>query len=223
MNGTTLIQSQTINVIRLSGRTLVVTRSLWLAICVTATLAFLVALPFRWAQLTHPSPTNLSHLNALGIAPTFYAAYMIFWEILIAAPYAIVGSIIFKRCGDERIALLTSLFLVVFGVGSGTFTPTILALLGIHPALDFLQQSFGALSWITFAWFFYLFPTGRFVPGWTRWLALLWTSHLHGMELPARFSVESAQLAIRVVLVGRWFLLGIMAFQPGLSLSASFK
>jgi signal transduction histidine kinase len=175
MNSLPLTHNPSLNVIRLSGRALAVARSLWLIVCVTATLAFLFALPFRWIQLTHPSPTNLSNLNALGITPTFYAAYMIFWEILIAAPYAIVGFIIFKRCGDERIALLTSLFLVVFGVGSGTFTPTILALLGIHPALDFLQQSFGALSWITFAWFFYLFPTGRFVPGWTRWLALLWT------------------------------------------------
>lgn len=174
MNSLPLAHPST-NVIRLSGRTLVVARSVWLVICVTATLAFLIALPFRWIQLTHPSPTNLSNLIALGIAPTFFAAYSIFWEIVIAAPFAVVGFIIFKRCGDERIALLTSLFLVVFGVGSATFTPTILALLGIHPALDFLQQSFGALSWITFAWFFYLFPTGRFVPSWTRWLALIWT------------------------------------------------
>ncbi|MEW6086084.1 MAG: GAF domain-containing sensor histidine kinase [Chloroflexota bacterium] len=175
MNSLLLTRNPSTNVIRLSGRTLVVARSLWLIVCVTATLAFLVALPFRWIQLTHPSPTNLSNLISLGIAPTFFAAYMIFWEIVIAAPFAVVGFIIFKRCGDERIALLTSLFLVVFGVGSGTFTPTIQSLLGIHPALDFLQQSFGALSWITFAWFFYLFPTGHFVPGWTRWLALIWT------------------------------------------------
>ena len=174
MNSLPLAHTST-NVIRLSGRALAVARSLWLVVCVTATLAFLVALPFRWTQLTHPSPTNLSNLNALGIAPTFYAAYMIFWEIVIAAPFAIVGFIIFKRCGDERIALLTSLFLVVFGVGSGTITPTIRALLGMHPALDLLQHSFEFIAWMTFALCFYLFPSGRFVPGWTRWLALLWT------------------------------------------------
>ncbi|MBI5824525.1 MAG: sensor histidine kinase [Chloroflexi bacterium] len=175
MNGSTLTHSPSVNVIRLSGRALTVARSLWLVVCVTATFTFLVALPFRWIQLTHPSPTNLSNLNALGIAPTFFAAYTMFWEIVIAAPFAIVGFIIFKRCGDERIALLTSLFLVVFGVGSGTITPTIGALVGTHPSFDFLHKSFGALSWITFALFFYLFPTGRFVPGWMRWLALIWT------------------------------------------------
>lgn len=175
MNTLSLAQNPSTNVIRLSGRALALARSVWLVICVTATLTFLVALPFRWIQLTNPSPTNLSNLIVLGIAPTFFAAYSILWEIVIAAPFAVVGFIIFKRSGDERIALLTSLFLVVFGVGSGTITPTMGALVGKHPALDFMYQSFGAISWITFAWFFYLFPTGRFVPGWTRWLALAWT------------------------------------------------
>ncbi len=160
---------------RLSGRTLAITRMLWLTACLTATILFFVAIPYRWAQLTHPSPTNLANLNALGITPMTFAAYAIFWEIVIAAPCAIVGFIIFWRRGDERIALLTSLFLVVFGVGSGTITPTITALLGKHPALDLLQYSFAAISWITFALFFYLFPNGSFVPSWTRWLALLWT------------------------------------------------
>ncbi|MCC6297946.1 MAG: hypothetical protein IT314_01520 [Anaerolineales bacterium] len=175
MNSLPLTQNQSTNVIRLSGRALALARSVWLVVCVTAALTFLFALPFRWIQLTHPSPTNLANLNALGITPTTFAAYMIFWELVIAAPYAIVGFLIFWRRGDERIALLTSLFLIVFGVGSGTITPTIMALLGKHPALDFLQYSFGALSWITFALFFYLFPNGRFVPDWTRWLALIWT------------------------------------------------
>jgi signal transduction histidine kinase len=174
MNSLPLTHSPPANVIRLSGQTLAVARSLWLVVCLTAALTFLFALPFRWAQLSHPSPTNLTNLNALGITPTTFAAYTIFWEILIAAPYAIVGFIIFWRRGDERIALLTSLFLVVFGVGSGTITPTIAALLGKHPALDLLQYSFAAISWITFALFFYLFPTGRFVPGWTRWLTTVW-------------------------------------------------
>jgi signal transduction histidine kinase len=174
MNSLPLTHSPSTTVIRLSGRTLVVARSLWLIVCVTAALLFLFALPFRWAQLTHPSPTNLANLAALGIAPTFFAAYTIFWEIVIAAPYAIVGFIIFWRCGDERIALLASLFLVVFGVGSGTITPTIGALVGMHPTLDLLLHAFPAIAWSGFGVFFYMFPNGQFVPGWTRWLVPIW-------------------------------------------------
>jgi signal transduction histidine kinase len=174
MNSLPLNHATPTTVIRLSGRTLVVARSVWLVICVTATLAFLFALPYRWALLAHPSPANLANLSALGLTPTFFAAYSVFWEIIIAAPFVIVGFIIFWRCGDERIALLIALILVVFGVGSGTITPTIIALLGLHPVLDVLQHSFGAISWSGFALFFYLFPNGRFVPGMTRWLAAVW-------------------------------------------------
>ena len=168
----TLPLTRSATVIRLSGRSLMIARSLWLLVCLTATLTFLFALPFRWAVLTHPSPTNLANLTALGLTPTFFAAYSVFWEIVIAAPYVIVGFLIFWRCGEERIALLTALMLIVFGVGSGTLTPTIRALLGLHPAIDFLQHTFEFIAWYSYALFFYLFPNGRFVPGWTRWAAI---------------------------------------------------
>jgi hypothetical protein len=174
MSSLPLTHNPSTNVIRLSGRALVVARSVWLIICVAATLTFLFALPFRWMTLAHPSSTNLDNLAVLGIAPTFFVAFSIFWEIVIAAPYALVGFIIFKRRGDELISLLTSLFLIVFGVGSGTITPTLRALLGMYPALDLLQHLFEFIAWMTFAMFFYLFPNGRFVPRATRWLAAFW-------------------------------------------------
>jgi signal transduction histidine kinase len=148
-------------------------RSAWLLICGSATLAYLIALPFRWMLLTRPSPANLANLTALGLTPTFFAAYSITWELIIAVPNIIIGFIIFQRCGDQRIALLSSLALIVFGVASGTITPTIRALLGLHPALDLFQHTLEFTAWYSFALFFYLFPDGRFTPAWTRWLALL--------------------------------------------------
>ncbi len=161
-------------IIRLSGRSLVIARSVWLVVCLTATLTFLFALPFRWALLAHPSPTNLANLIALGLTPTSFAIYWITWEILIAVTYAVVGFIIFWRCGDERLALLAALVLVVFGIGNGTITPTIHALLGLHPSLDLLAHTFEFIGWFIFGTFFYLFPNGRFVPDWSRWLAAIW-------------------------------------------------
>jgi signal transduction histidine kinase len=160
-------------VFRLSGRTLAVARSLWLLICGAATLAFLAALPFRWALLLHPSPLTQANLTALGFSPLSLAVYSMFWELAIAAPNIVVGFIIFWRCGEQRIALLTSLMLIVFGVGSGTITPTLRAMLGIHPAIDLLQHTLEFIAWFSFALFFYLFPNGRITPAWTRWAALV--------------------------------------------------
>ena len=174
MSSLSFSQSMTVAVPRLNGRTLLFARIVWLVICGSATLIFLAALPFRWALLVNPSPTTLANLTALGFAPTSFAVYSIFWELVIAVPNIIVGFIIFRRCGDQRIALLSSLVLIVFGVGSGTMTPTIRALLGYHPALDFLQHTFEFLAWYGFALFFYLFPNGRFVPGWTFWAAAVY-------------------------------------------------
>jgi len=174
MSSLSLTQHIPDTIVRLSGRTLVVARLLWLVVCASATVTFFIALPFRWALLTHPSPTNLANMTALGISTEFFAAYSIFWELVIAVPYIIVGFIIYWRCGEERIALFTSLVLVVFGVGSGTITPTIRSLLGLHPALDLLQHTFEFLSWLGFGLFFYLFPNGRLIPTWTRWLAVIW-------------------------------------------------
>ena len=162
------------NVVRLSGRTLTLARALWLLICGSAACIFVIALPFRYQLLLHPSPTNLVNLNALGISTEFFAAYSLFWEIVIAVPYIVIGFIIFWRCGEERIALFTSLVLVVFGIGSGTITPTIRALLGMHPALDMLQHIYEFLAWLGFGLLFYIFPNGRFVPKWTRGLAVVW-------------------------------------------------
>ena len=73
MNSLSLTQNPSTNVIRMSGRTLVIARSMWLVVCVTASITFLFALPYRWTQFTHPSATNIANLTALGIAPTFFA------------------------------------------------------------------------------------------------------------------------------------------------------
>jgi signal transduction histidine kinase len=160
--------------VRLSGRALNLARSAWLLTAVTATLTFLCALPSRWFALTSPPAETLANLAALGLAPTLYAAYTLFWELVIVAPWVFTGFVIFRRCGDQPMALFTALVLVLFGVGSGTLSPTLRTLLGLHPGLDRLLQSFEFLAWYGFTLFFYLFPDGRFVPSWTRWLALLW-------------------------------------------------
>lgn len=156
---------------RLSERRLLVARSLWLVVGLGATLTFVVALPYRFSALSQPSAANLANLASLGLTPAFYAAFSLTWEIVIAASFALTGLIIFRRCGGERIALLTSLILVVFGVGNGTFTPAIHSLIGVNPVLDLIVRAIEFLAWYGFALFFYLFPDGRFVPGWTRWLA----------------------------------------------------
>jgi hypothetical protein len=67
--------------------------------------------------------------------------------------------------------------LVVFG-GAALTSETPHALAAAHPALWFPVRLLDYLGQVSFCILFYVFPNGRFVPRWTRWLAiavaLLW-------------------------------------------------
>lgn len=157
---------------RLSGRTLTVARSAWLLVSLAAIGVFVLALPLRWASFMHPGPATLTNLNALGLSPTAFAAFSLAWEVVFAGAFALTGFVIFWRCGAEPFALFAAGLMVVLGVANGAIAPATHALLGLHPALDFLIHTFAFIAWCGLALFFYLFPNGRFVPAWTRWLAV---------------------------------------------------
>jgi hypothetical protein len=158
---------------RLYGRRLTIARTACLAFFAFAALALLVAIPARWAELTHPTPTTLTNLNALGWPVTLYAAYSVTTEVIFTAAYLVVGLIIFARRSDDGMALFTALMLVAFGVGNGTITPTISALRQYPPGAV-VSACLGFAAWLTFSQFPYLFPDGRYVPAWARVPALIW-------------------------------------------------
>ncbi len=153
---------------RLQGRWLTLARVGWLAFFVVATSTLLIALPVRWAELTHPTPATLANLNTLGWPVTVYATLSISTEIIFASVFLGVGFIIFLRRPADRMALFTSLMLVAFGAGNQTITPTVGAL-GKN-----VFAVFGFAAWVTFTQFPYLFPNGRYIPKWTRLPALIW-------------------------------------------------
>jgi signal transduction histidine kinase len=91
--------------------------------------------------------------------------------------FCVVGAVIFWRRSDDWMALLAASFLVL-QVGEA---PT-LALAAAHPAWWFPVDLLGVLAVAAFILFFYLFPDGRFVPHWTRWIAVV------GVLLTASFT-----------------------------------
>jgi hypothetical protein len=82
-----------------------------------------------------------------------------------------VGAIIFFRRSDDRMALLTSLFLVSFGpvavIPTAAYT-----LISSQPAWWLPVRSVEIVGNVCSVLFFFLFPGGKFVPRWTRWLAV---------------------------------------------------
>jgi hypothetical protein len=117
------------------------------------------------------TPDKLQALHALGISITTYALYWVAVNLLFALVYFVVAALIFWRKSDDWMALFASFSLVAFGA---SFTAIPNALTAVHPAwsLSVTLVSEDVLGFPSLIVFFFLFPTGRFVPRWTRWLAV---------------------------------------------------
>lgn len=167
--------------VRVQGWALLLARGLWLGIVILAPGMFLFAIPARFEQLMTPTPTGDDALVILslneaallvqrGVPLALYALYFIAAELIFALVYVIMGVVVYLRKPDERIAWVASITLIAFGVLVPA-TPRVLDVPDSPWAFPVhLIQNIG---WISFATMFYLFPDGRFVPRWTRFLPIL--------------------------------------------------
>jgi hypothetical protein len=110
-------------------------------------------------------------LEGLGLSTRFYAVYSTGLVLLFALTYITVGALIFWKKSADPMAFRVSIWMVIFGAS-------------FPPAVSYLPQALPAAGWpgeagtlaltvvrsLSFTFFFlllYIFPDGRFVPGWT--------------------------------------------------------
>ena len=166
----------------LRGRSLSVARATWIAVAVFAVGFFATGIPFEFAffrticqpacntgQLSQP---GLQALRDLGLSLDFYAAYLVGLDVVLATVYVTVAAVIFLRKPDDRMALFVSFALLTFGLAA--FPDTIVALTTEHTAWWWPYAFLNFLGGAAFILFLFVFPDGRFVPRWTRWVALVW-------------------------------------------------
>ena len=137
---------------------------------------FAVALPARYAQLAAPNEAVRAELAVLGLSPGRYAFYQVALDTIFVVVFATIGGLIFLRKPGDPVALLVALMLVTWGPGNDIMVLTPGALLPPEP-LAWWHWPFVLIEYIAFmSWmlFFYLFPSGRFVPRGARWLAVGW-------------------------------------------------
>jgi signal transduction histidine kinase len=166
---------------RLRGRWLALARVALLAIGTLAVLVYIAGIPanLAWFNSFHTdcldacmTPATVQSLHALGISITAYAVYWTSVNLLFFLTYFVVAAFIFWRKSDDWMALLASFCLITLGAA---FPSIPVALVDVHPAwwlpvaIVGNENLFGFPSLIIF---FFLFPNGRFVPRWTRWLAI---------------------------------------------------
>jgi len=121
--------------------------------------------PCLSAQLT-PESTRI--LQYLGVSGDSYATLFLIFTILLAVTCLVTAAVIFWRRSDNWVALLITFALV----GSGLGNPSTFAL--INPIWLIPSRCLLCLLHLTVFLVFALFPDGRWVPRWTRWLLIVW-------------------------------------------------
>jgi hypothetical protein len=165
---------------RLSGRWLLIGRVAW-AILVLLTLAsFIVLLPSYYAQLqtvctnptcalVQPTPESVHAIQQLGLSGSLYAAFTLMLTLVTALVCFLVSGVIFWRKSNDWMALLVALTEVV----SGTLFVSY-ALLESDASWRWLAVISNVFGHAVLFLFASLFPNGKFVPRWSRWIAVGW-------------------------------------------------
>ena len=179
---------------------------------------FAVAVPARYEQMIVLSnlPSGIepdvlrTNLEDSGISVGFYAAYRVATEAGFAAVCVALAAAIFWRRSDERMALLVVLTLILLGT---TFWNTTTALALYDPIWSRVGQSLGIVGKTSLFLFFYLFPDGRFVPGWTRFVAIgLVLGVTYEIAFPeSPFAVSNWPVPLFLLFMLGWLLAGLFA------------
>ena len=173
---------------RLSGTRLLIARSVWVALAllsvglyITSSVVYYLGLHgFQVGVYERLISTSapISGYSAIvfhyspftGMSATLNIALL----TALAPLWVAVGLVIFWRRSDDWMALFVALCLVLMGTN---FSPTGYVLpiaFGLASPIGIASTGVQALVFSSVALFFSLFPNGRFVPGWTRWLTLVY-------------------------------------------------
>lgn len=188
------------DVARLGGRRRMVARVTWFVVAALALALLLASLPEYFllvgivteqeraasvllgsAQIFSPSP------EFEFWADLFYNAISVFASVLCLA----LAALIFRRRSDETMAFVVSLTLLIFGV---VMTGPSEMLVGQRIEGEAIALFGQMLLWAFVLFLFYIFPDGRFVPKWTRWLSVLLIPWALGLALYQPYNMNSASI-----------------------------
>jgi hypothetical protein len=173
---------------RLYGRWLLLARVAWVGVVALIVGVFITSLPVFLVQLKvtcapatcsfwQLTPSAAQTLQSLGFSPGAYAIYTLTLVIVFGLVWLVSALVIFWRKSDDWMALLFALMFVLLGTAEVTEVVEASHSAWQLPAVILNELAYGLLFLV-----FSLFPNGRFVPRWMRWLLLgyLPYSVLHG-------------------------------------------
>ncbi len=187
---------------RLSGTRLLLARGVWIVLMLLFCGFYLAALLVYYVQFHGFQEGVYAHLLS---TPAIVSGYDVITSLylrsaggvtltlitLLSPCWFAVSLLIFWRRSDDWMALYISLFLVMLATNLSPALSVLSYEAGFTSPLGVCLTLLHLLAWCAAAFFFALFPDGRFVPGWTRWLILAYLAWQVPFCLPsnAPFSI----------------------------------
>jgi hypothetical protein len=182
----------------LHGRWLFLTRMAWVMLAITALGIVVCSVPSSFEHyrsvctaaseicseqaVDQPTPEGVRVLQDAGLSVRTYALLNVILDKVFQLVWFAVGALIFWRRSDDWMAVLVSLFLVTFGTITVDSTDAN-TLLSSQPAWWLPVRGVQIVGSVCSTLFFLLFPGGRFVPRWTRSLAVAFSAFLVSRDL----------------------------------------
>ncbi|MFN8376849.1 MAG: protein kinase, partial [Anaerolineae bacterium] len=143
-----------------------VLRLVWLVVVPLALGMFLLSLPAEYLMFRDGEGWGLSFqaaLSQLGLSREFFAAYITALDTFEVLFSLMLALIIFRQRADDWVAWLSSVLIAIYS------TSLTLAFYLSSPALATLIRTFIPVLTIVAI---VVYPDGRFIPAWTRWLVI---------------------------------------------------
>src|SRR5215469_15434940 len=167
---------------RLHGRWLVLARVVCLTLCVSAVGLFVVGILSYIANhymfctgtvaachtYRQNIPVVVRPIQEPGLSINFIALYPIILDSILSLGYWLVAAFLFWRKSDDRVALLAAVSLGTFPIVFNTGLMSTLS-----SSWSFLAHVISVLGGFCFNLFYYVFPSGHFVPRWMRWVLVV--------------------------------------------------
>ncbi len=167
-------------------RWLLMARLSWIVLAAVVLAVPIAGVPLDFAQLRTLCPDGavcpgtgqlnldgLRELRSLGLSLDSYAALSIAVECVAGAVWIAVGALVVWRRPADRTALLTGWLLLAgaVGVAYGSLNQSAAASSVAWALAIAVIHTFAGIA---LGWFMAIFPDGRWVPGWARWLPVGW-------------------------------------------------
>ena len=186
-------------------------------ICLTIGL-FIVSIPINYERLSSAcksglcspgelTPASVTALNDLGVSADTLIKFTMGIDILFAVIYTASAVIIFIRKPNDLLTIFVTIMLVTFGVA--TFSNEIQGLSVVYPQWSWLTKTIEMIGNCAIVAFFFLFPTGHFVPRRSEFILAGWVL----LQLPRYYLPDSSLnlLNSHPILYNALFVAGILS------------